>query len=221
MTTPAAPTDSNLLVHAYLDGELDPVHAIEMEHRLAADPALAAERDRIAALRSAIKEQLPPDPAPEDLVTLAEYIGGMRPEPVTSVVAGACGCGHSRGGDHGRNHLVPAASKSRRSVGRAGRRQPRARNDGAAADRCELVRPSHREAVVQRPHPAGAAGRRSHRQGLSAGRRPHRCDRDATRADTGLSPSPASDQPDRRADRERCATGRAPDDCRIQRAELA
>ena len=80
MTTPAAPTDSNLLVHAYLDGELDPVHAIEMEHRLAADPALAAERDRIAALRSAIKEQLPPDPAPEDLVTLAEYIGGMRPE---------------------------------------------------------------------------------------------------------------------------------------------
>ena len=55
MTTPAAPTNSNLLVHAYLDGELDPVHAIEMERRLAADPALAAERNRIAALRSAIK----------------------------------------------------------------------------------------------------------------------------------------------------------------------
>jgi anti-sigma factor RsiW len=81
MTTPAAPTDSNLLVHAYLDGELDPVHAIEMERRLAADPALAAERDRIAALRSAIKEQLPPEPAPEDLVTLAEHIGGIRQEP--------------------------------------------------------------------------------------------------------------------------------------------
>ena len=39
-------------MHAYLDGELDPVHAIEMERRLAADPALAAERDRIAALRA-------------------------------------------------------------------------------------------------------------------------------------------------------------------------
>lgn len=81
MTTPAAPSDSHLMVHAYLDGELGPVHAIEMERRLFADPALAAERDRIAALRSAIKEQLPPQSAPEDLVTLAESIGGIRPEP--------------------------------------------------------------------------------------------------------------------------------------------
>lgn len=82
MTTPATPNESNLLVHAYLDGALDTVHAVEMERRLAADPALAAKRDRIAALRSAIKEQLPPEPAPEDLVTAAKYIGGVRPEPV-------------------------------------------------------------------------------------------------------------------------------------------
>ena len=47
-------------MHAYLDGELDPVHAVEMERRLAADPALAAERDRIAALRRLIGERLPP-----------------------------------------------------------------------------------------------------------------------------------------------------------------
>jgi anti-sigma factor RsiW len=80
MTTPTAQSDSHLLVHAYLDGELDPVHAIEMERRLAADPALAAERDRIAALQTAIKQQLPPEPAPEDLVTVAEYIGGIRSE---------------------------------------------------------------------------------------------------------------------------------------------
>jgi anti-sigma factor RsiW len=80
MTTPATQSDSRLLVHAYLDGELDPVHAIEMERRIAADPALAAERDRIAALQTAIKQQLPPEPAPEDLVTVAEYIGGIRSE---------------------------------------------------------------------------------------------------------------------------------------------
>ena len=54
---------------------------IEMERRLAADPALAAERDRIAALRRAIREQLPPEPAPDDLVALAEHIGGIRREP--------------------------------------------------------------------------------------------------------------------------------------------
>jgi anti-sigma factor RsiW len=79
MTT--AQDESKLLVHAYLDGELDPVHAIEMERRLAADPALAAERDRIAALRSAIRDQVPPEPAPEDLVSIVEYIGGIRREP--------------------------------------------------------------------------------------------------------------------------------------------
>lgn len=98
MTTPSAPNDSNLLVHAYLDGELDPVHAIDMEQRLAADPAFAARRDRIVALRSAIKEQLPPEPAPEDLVILAKYIGGIRPEPtrpswqalVAAIVLAAC-----------------------------------------------------------------------------------------------------------------------------------
>ena len=43
------PTDPRLLVHAYLDGELDPAHALENERQLADDPALAAERDRVDA----------------------------------------------------------------------------------------------------------------------------------------------------------------------------
>ena len=81
MTTSASQDDAHLLLHAYLDGELDPVQAVEMERRLAADPALAAERDRIAALRSVIGEQLPREGAPEDLVSLAEHIGGVRREP--------------------------------------------------------------------------------------------------------------------------------------------
>jgi anti-sigma factor RsiW len=81
MTTPSAPNDTHLLVHAYLDGELDPVQAVEMERRLTEDPALAAERDRIAALRSAISEHLPPERAPEDLVAVVEHIGGIRREP--------------------------------------------------------------------------------------------------------------------------------------------
>lgn len=92
MTPPAAQNDYYLLVHAYLDGELDPVHAVEMERRLAEDPALAAERDRIAALRQAIKEQLPPVPASEDLVALVEHIGGIRrerPRPSWQALAAA------------------------------------------------------------------------------------------------------------------------------------
>lgn len=48
-----------LLLNAYIDGELDPAHALEFEQRLAADPALADERRRIEALRSAVWERLP------------------------------------------------------------------------------------------------------------------------------------------------------------------
>src|ERR1700737_4107114 len=56
--------DPRLLVHAYVDGELDPAHALELERQLARDPALAAERERIDALRQVIKERLPPLPVP-------------------------------------------------------------------------------------------------------------------------------------------------------------
>ncbi len=78
MTTPANQDDSHLLVHAYLDGELDPVHAIEIERRLAADPALAAERDRIAALRRLVGELLPPETVPQGLAGRIERGVGLR-----------------------------------------------------------------------------------------------------------------------------------------------
>jgi len=42
MTT--STNDPRLLVHAYVDGELDPANALELEQQLANDPALAAER---------------------------------------------------------------------------------------------------------------------------------------------------------------------------------
>jgi anti-sigma factor RsiW len=51
--------NDRLLLNAYIDGELDPAHALEFEQRLAADPALAGERGRIEALRSALRERLP------------------------------------------------------------------------------------------------------------------------------------------------------------------
>jgi anti-sigma factor RsiW len=41
-----ASDDPILLVHAYCDGELDPANALALERRMAADPRLAAERDR-------------------------------------------------------------------------------------------------------------------------------------------------------------------------------
>jgi anti-sigma factor RsiW len=77
MTT-ATPEDPTLLVHAYLDGELDPAHALEIERRLASEPALASERDRVAALRRVIGERLPPEAPPPALVRRIEAAVGVR-----------------------------------------------------------------------------------------------------------------------------------------------
>jgi anti-sigma factor RsiW len=70
--------DPTLLVHAYVDGELDPANALEIERRLAADPALAAERDRIAALRTKLQQEFPREPAPAALRARVAAIGGVR-----------------------------------------------------------------------------------------------------------------------------------------------
>jgi anti-sigma factor RsiW len=84
MTTPTTPNpapadDSSLLVHAYVDGELDPAHALEVERRLAADPALAAERARVEALRQAIAERLPREAPSAALLRRIEASVGAAP----------------------------------------------------------------------------------------------------------------------------------------------
>ena len=59
--------DQTLLLHAALDGELDAAGIIEIEARLEADPALAAEYARLGALRAAIRARIPRDAAPDSL----------------------------------------------------------------------------------------------------------------------------------------------------------
>jgi anti-sigma factor RsiW len=59
--------DPVLMVHAYVDGELDPMNARAVEQRLADDPALMAEYERVQALRRAIRDKLPPEAVPADL----------------------------------------------------------------------------------------------------------------------------------------------------------
>jgi anti-sigma factor RsiW len=60
-------TDDRLLLNAYVDGELDPAHALEFEERLAADPALAAAHARLVALRGAIAARVPREQASPQL----------------------------------------------------------------------------------------------------------------------------------------------------------
>jgi len=64
----SVPTDrSTLLVHAYVDGELDPVNAIAVDQQIAADPELTRERARIAALRQVLREKVPAPELPPGL----------------------------------------------------------------------------------------------------------------------------------------------------------
>jgi anti-sigma factor RsiW len=70
--TAEANDDPRLLVHAYLDGELDPAHALEVERQLASDRGLAAERQRMEALQRAIAERLPRMQLPPGLARRVE-----------------------------------------------------------------------------------------------------------------------------------------------------
>ena len=63
---PRSLPDDPILIHAYLDGELNSVDAIEMKKRIAADPSLAAECERIEALRQLMRDRMLREaPSPE------------------------------------------------------------------------------------------------------------------------------------------------------------
>ncbi len=78
MMRAASYEDAALRVHAYVDGELDPVNALGVETSIAIDPALAAERERIEAFRCLVREHLPREAPPHGLLARVEAGIGMR-----------------------------------------------------------------------------------------------------------------------------------------------
>lgn len=79
-----------LLVHAYVDGELDPANAIALERRMASEPVLAAERARVEALRRALRERLPREaepPALREKVRRAVGLSRSRAQPTWMAMA--------------------------------------------------------------------------------------------------------------------------------------
>ncbi len=73
--------DPKLLVHAYVDGELDPANARALERRIQSEPALAAERDRVEALQRVLRSKFPLAPAPAHLRERIERAAGLRRLP--------------------------------------------------------------------------------------------------------------------------------------------
>jgi anti-sigma factor RsiW len=77
---PATSDDAPRLLHAYLDGELDPANTLALEKRIEREPSLAAELERIAALKQVLREKLPADTVPAALRARIEKSVGIASE---------------------------------------------------------------------------------------------------------------------------------------------
>jgi anti-sigma factor RsiW len=72
--------DDLLLVHAYLDDELDPADALVVGRKIAADPALSAELERTKALRQTVS-RLPRRTLPPHLRSRIDAAFGSKRQP--------------------------------------------------------------------------------------------------------------------------------------------
>lgn len=66
-TTEKDQDNTDLLVHAYLDGELDVVSGVAIERRIDAEPAIANQAAEIRALRTTLRTRFPREPLPPHL----------------------------------------------------------------------------------------------------------------------------------------------------------
>ncbi|MGO4833270.1 anti-sigma factor [Rhizobiaceae sp. 2RAB30] len=78
-TVPTDAADLGLLIHALADGELDAATALSLERRMASNPHLAAEYQRIVALKKAINRL----PRPEVREQFRQSIAGIGFAPAT------------------------------------------------------------------------------------------------------------------------------------------
>ncbi|TPL43118.1 anti-sigma factor [Mesorhizobium sp. B2-4-6] len=77
---PQDPQDMKLMIHALVDGELDAAAALAVERRMAADPELAAEHARLAALRGALANVPRPAVSDDFLARIAAIAEVKDPE---------------------------------------------------------------------------------------------------------------------------------------------
>ena len=82
-TIPPPPdSESNLLVHAYLDGELDAASHLAVERMIDADPAVAEAMNNISALQKSLRREFPPKPIPSYLKSRINAAVGTGKRPI-------------------------------------------------------------------------------------------------------------------------------------------
>jgi anti-sigma factor RsiW len=69
---------AGLLVHAYLDGELDVASGIAVEKMIETDPAIAGQAKSIHALRTALRSKFPRESLPPHLKLRIDALAGKR-----------------------------------------------------------------------------------------------------------------------------------------------
>ena len=74
--TAPAEQDPLLLLHAYLDGELDLANALAVKRQIDADPTLAAEASSVTALKALLREKFPREAVPARLHSRIDAIAG-------------------------------------------------------------------------------------------------------------------------------------------------
>jgi anti-sigma factor RsiW len=72
-------TERMLRLNAALDGELDAMGTLALERELRDDPAIAAEYQRLKALRDAVRRHAPREAAPQALVDRIAAMAGSAP----------------------------------------------------------------------------------------------------------------------------------------------
>src|SRR5271166_6895769 len=82
MNDPAS-SERNLRLNAALDGELDAMDSLELEHAMRDDPALAAQYRRLVSLREAVQRHAPREAAPQALVQRIAALGAPVALPTT------------------------------------------------------------------------------------------------------------------------------------------
>ena len=70
----------SVIVHAYLDGELDSANTLAFEEQMSNDPELAAECERIRAYQELVRKHFPRQKAPAGLrARIGALVGAPRP----------------------------------------------------------------------------------------------------------------------------------------------